>query len=356
MAGTQRDRAGLLAIDTGTYIPDNTAGLVNPLNHRTSNEDINASTTNFLDDNFEINADGSHEYAVDPTGSWDGTAQHDLKFIPKKWFDDNKGSTISGTDNYIPIFNATSDNVEDSSLISVDVGDGGSIRTHYIKYSGINSSSNAKTQLKIVGSDTETQNIGILTEYNAFNGASGLPTQSAKLQATGNTYLEAYSGFYVNSEYDILNLSVGGSFPLRLQRKKSDGALSSSFANNSQIFAAGGDNNFSGFSINTNAGHLQLGRGGYTPNGLDSVLKLINFNGNGFSDRPHIKMSGVYGGAGTNGAIYYKNDGSSDRFMAFENGAQYNVITRDIFELTGTTDPGAGTFTLQLNSGVFSWI
>jgi hypothetical protein len=88
MAGTQRDRAGLLAIDAGTYIPDNTAGLVDPLNHRTSNEDINASTTNFLDDNFEINVDGSHEYTVDPTGSWDGTAQHDLKFIPKKWLDD----------------------------------------------------------------------------------------------------------------------------------------------------------------------------------------------------------------------------------------------------------------------------
>ena len=87
MAGTKRDRAGLLAIDTGTYIPDNTAGLVDPLNHRSSNEDINASTTNFLDDNFEIDADGSHKYTLDPTGAWDGSAAHDLKLIPKKWLD-----------------------------------------------------------------------------------------------------------------------------------------------------------------------------------------------------------------------------------------------------------------------------
>lgn len=127
MAGTARTRAGLLTEDTTVYLPDNASADIDPVDHRTSNEDINASTTNFLDDNFTINVDGSHEYTADPTGAWDGTAQHDLKFIPKKWFDDNKGSTISGTDNYVPIFNSTSDNIEDSFMEltqSIDWGTG----------------------------------------------------------------------------------------------------------------------------------------------------------------------------------------------------------------------------------------
>lgn len=97
MAGIARTRAGLLSEDTNVYLPDNAAADIDPVDHRTSNEDINASTTNFLDDNFTIDADGSHKYTLDPTGAWDGTAQHDLKFIPKKWFDDNQKWSATGS-------------------------------------------------------------------------------------------------------------------------------------------------------------------------------------------------------------------------------------------------------------------
>ena len=114
MAGTVRTRAGLLNEDTNVYLNDNTSGDIDPVDHRTSNEDHSASGPNFLDDNFTIDPDGSHKYTADPTGAWDGTAQHDLKLIPKKWFDDNKGSTISGTNNYVPVFNAIGNNIEDS--------------------------------------------------------------------------------------------------------------------------------------------------------------------------------------------------------------------------------------------------
>lgn len=69
--GIVRNRSGLAQQDQNVNIPDNTSKLVNPLKHRTSNEDMVASAPNFLDDNFSINPDGAHEYTSDPTLLWD---------------------------------------------------------------------------------------------------------------------------------------------------------------------------------------------------------------------------------------------------------------------------------------------
>ncbi len=99
MAGTVRTRAGLLTEDTNVYLNDNTSGDIDPVDHRTSNEDHSASAPNFLDDNFSIDGDGSHKYTVDPTGAWDGSATHDLKFIPKKWLDDTLSTFPTSLEN-----------------------------------------------------------------------------------------------------------------------------------------------------------------------------------------------------------------------------------------------------------------
>jgi hypothetical protein len=158
----------LLAIDTGTYIPDNTAGLVDPLNHRSSNEDINTSTTNFLDDNFEINVDGSHEYTSDPTGAWNGDAEHDLKLIPKKWLDNaisdflvNDATGVSS----IAIGGASSanDNV-------VTIGDSASVTGNL--GTSIGSSSTTVGGVSIGSGATSTSGFAIGTNATTANGVA----------------------------------------------------------------------------------------------------------------------------------------------------------------------------------------
>jgi hypothetical protein len=205
MAGTVRTRAGLLTEDTNVYINDNTSGDIDPVDHRTSNEDHSASAPNFLDDNFTIDGDGSHKYTVDPTGAWDGTATHDLKFIPKKWFDDNKGSTISGTDNYVPIFNATGDNVEDSNLRQIFATSlGQDVNSLIFEDSGIEDNK----VFNLTGSGANTSLNKLTFTFDLANTTTLLPNWQAELTANGSKFLAERATTFGSIDIDFARMQI----------------------------------------------------------------------------------------------------------------------------------------------------
>jgi hypothetical protein len=193
MAGTVRTRSGLNTEDINVYLNDNTSGDIDPVDHRTSNEDHAISTTNFLDDNFTIDPDGSHKYTADPTGAWDGTAQHDLKFIPKKWLDDVLSTFPTSLENGLNVLggvgrlggeftqNTTLDLYDTGGAVNRDLeiirniaGDS------YFKLlgSGIwslgaGASSNNASQV-VIGFNAQTTSTGGVVIGNSANGGAGL--------------------------------------------------------------------------------------------------------------------------------------------------------------------------------------
>ena len=127
MAGTSKSRFDLADQDLNSLILDNMSKLIIPGNHRQSNEDMVASATNFIDDNFVINGDGSHEYSVDPTGLWDGSPTHDLKLAPKKYIDDLFSAIFSGTANRLVKYDSLGTGIEDSYIDSTENVDWGAV-------------------------------------------------------------------------------------------------------------------------------------------------------------------------------------------------------------------------------------
>jgi hypothetical protein len=195
MAGTVRTRAGLLTEDTNVYINDNTSGDIDPVDHRTSNEDHAASTTNFLDDNFSIDGDGSHKYTLDPTGAWDGTATHDLKFIPKKWLDDTLSTFPTSLENGLNVLGGVGrlgGDLTENTIIDLRDSVAALDRNLEIEYSASNlklakfngdgswslgsQASSSSVNQVVIGQNAQTTSSGGIAIGTFANGGSGLTT------------------------------------------------------------------------------------------------------------------------------------------------------------------------------------
>lgn len=91
MAGTKRNRSDLNTEDVNVYLPDNITQLIDPVEHRQSNQDMMESCINRLDDNIEPQpSDSSLEYTVDPTSLWADSGAADEQKVPNKKYVDER--------------------------------------------------------------------------------------------------------------------------------------------------------------------------------------------------------------------------------------------------------------------------
>jgi len=267
------------------------------------------------------------------------------------------GAVISGTQNYIPIFNSTEDNIEDS-ILELSDNTAGVFRTHTLTWEGLNPTSANTTSFVIRGKDTETQGASLSVSYDGD--FAGLPRTSAAIQCEPNTKIETFSGSHnlLAADAQVARVLLSNIPIVNFERRKSDGRLGTRFRQSSFIFAPGKNANRESFSINTGEGYLQVGPNpSYYPSGTDCVLKIYNENSGvfGYIDRPHIYLVGGFDEGSTTPNIGSIWKSSNDSKIYFRSSVGTNISIEDFPDIT--TAPSDGNdYRLIVNNGVYSWV
>jgi len=272
------------------------------------------------------------------------------------------GASLSGTDNFIPKFNLAGDNIEDSKLITTDLGDNTVDRVHSIKFEGINTSvsTTAYTTFNLFGQDAQTSQTGLLSRYRPSDNYGDVNYES-RVQARNTAYVGSRFGgiFSGSGVHEICEFVVNNKQLFSSRYRQSNGDYSLIFDTDTPLFSGGGDQNFAGITMRGKEAHMTIGRHLYRPAGTNVLLSLINSGLNGFTSRPHVLISGGYDETATapsDNSIWLSSN--SNRLEVREGGTNYKLVTRDIFDLTDTIDPGVGTWSLQYNGSTqeFSWV